>query len=262
VRSFIGARLARRLCINRYKTFQQPLHVYSASTGPQFDTPPGQRNPSLWDKVWDVFDVNETPYPKPGSFEKRYHLTPIKNEHSGKRRNTNPDDAFTVFELGTSPPSKEEEDPITIAPAKESSDTILNRILSRLEQQFDLIERCSKSLEHLAIRVDAIKERSSQRSSRSHSRASGRGENKQKNDVVPPQALESALNSREQRERKAGFQSIFNDDRAYVPPRTAPQTSDKRTARGANKATPISHPARIMLSILGCNANLNNLDKF
>ena len=114
-----------------------PPHLKSRTTGPQFVTPPGQRNPSLWDKVWDVFDINETPYPKPGSFEKRSHPTPIKNEHPGKRRNTNPDDAFTsrpVFELGTSPTSKKEEDPITIAPAKESSDSVLNRILSSLER--------------------------------------------------------------------------------------------------------------------------------
>ena len=115
--------------------------------------------------------------------------------------------AFTnrpVFELGTSPISKKEEDPITIAPAKESSDSVLNRILSSLERQSGSLEKMSvsidqqsKSLEHLTIRVDAIEERRSQRSSRSHSRASGRGETKQENDV-PAQALESALlNSRE-----------------------------------------------------------------
>jgi hypothetical protein len=214
--------------------------------------------------MWDIFDVNETPappYPKPGSFEKRSHTTPTKNQHRGKRRNTNPDDAFIkcpVFELGTFPSAKKEEDPITIVPAKESSDPILNRILSHLEQQSDSLEKPSfsidqqsKSLEHLAIRVDAIEERRSQRSSRSHSRPEARGENKQKKDV-PAQALESLLNSREQRERKVGFQSVFNDDPAYVPSRTAPQTSDKRTALGANKATPILRPTHIMPSILGC----------
>lgn len=83
-------------------------------------------------------------------------------------------------------------------------------------------------------------------------RVSGRGETKQENDV-PAQALESTLfNSRTQRERKAGFQSVFDDDPAYVPPRIVPprpvpHTLNKRTP-GADKATPILHPARIMCS--------------
>ena len=257
-----------------------PPHLKSRTTGPQFDTPPGQRNPSLWDKAWDVFDINETPYPKPGSFEKRSHPTPIKNEHPGKRRNTNPDDAFTsrpAFDFETSAVSKKEEDPISLAPAKEPSDPVLNSILSRLsgslEKMSISIDNQSKSLEQLTTRVDAIEERRSQRSSRSQSRASERGENKQQNDAVPAQALESALlNSREQRERKAGLQSVFNDDPAYVPPRTVPprtvpRTSNKRTTLDkkmleANKATPILHPTRIMPSIPGCYANLDDPGKF
>ena len=245
-----------------------PPHLKSRTTGPQFDTPPGQRNPSLWDKAWDVFDINETPYPKPGSFEKRSHPTPIKNEHPGKRRNTNPDDAFTsrpAFDFGTSTVSKKEEDPISLAPAKEPSDPVLNSILSRLsgslEKMSISIDNQSKSLEQLTTRVDAIEERRSQRSSRSQSRASGRGESRQPYDV-PAKALESALlNSREQRERKAGFQSIFDDDPAYVPPRTASHTLNRKTP-GAEKATPILRPTRFMPSIAGCYANPNDIGKF
>ena len=245
-----------------------PPHLKSRTTGPQFDTPPGQRNPSLWDKAWDVFDINETPYPKPGSFEKRSHPTPIKNEHPGKRRNTNPDDAFTsrpAFDFGTSTVSKKEEDPISLAPAKEPSDPVLNSILSRLsgslEKMSISIDNQSKSLEQLTTRVDAIEERRSQRSSRSQSRASGRGEIRQPYDV-PAKALESALlNSREQRERKAGFQSIFDDDPAYVPPRTASHTLNRKTP-GAEKATPILRPTRFMPSIAGCYANPNDIGKF
>lgn len=141
--------------------------------------------------MWDIEDVNETPaspFSKPRLFENRSHPTPIKNEHPGKRHNTNPDDTFIkcpVFELGTFLSTKKEEDPIIIVPVKVSSDPILNRIHSHPEQQSDSIEKLSvsinqqsKSLEHLIIRVDAIEECRSQRCSRSHSRASGRGENK------------------------------------------------------------------------------------
>ena len=123
------------------------------------------------------------------------------------------------------------------------------------------IDNQSKSLEQLTTRVDAIEERRSQRSSRSQSRASGRGENRQPYDV-PAQVLESALlNSREQRERKAGFQSIFDDDPAYVPPRTASHTLNRKTP-GAEKATPILRPTRFMPSIAGCYANPNDIGKF
>jgi hypothetical protein len=60
--------------------------------------------------------------------------------------------------------------------------------------------------------------------------------------------------------------NLFEDDPAYVPPRTVlPRTVshplNKRTP-GADKATPISHPTRIMPSILGCYANLDDPGKF
>jgi hypothetical protein len=260
-----------------------PPHLQGRNTGPQFITTPGQMNQSLWDKVWDVIDANviETPYPKSGSFEKRSHPTPIKNEHPGKRRNTNPDDAFTsrpVFESDAFTVAKKEDEHPIISKNRPNL-LILNRILSKLEQQSGSLEQLSKSLEkqsisidqqskfleHLTIRVDAIEERRSQRSSRSHSRASINGE-KQKNDV-PAQALESALlTSREERERKAGFQSVFDDDPAYVPPRTVPSRTVPRKLHKktpvADKATPILLPTRVMPSIPGCYANLDDPGKF
>jgi hypothetical protein len=121
--------------------------------GPLFDTPPGQRNSSIWDKMWDIEDVNETPaslFSKPGLFENRSHPTTIKNEHPGKRRNTNPDDTFIkypVFELRTFLSAKKEEDSIIIVPVKVSSDPILNRILSHPEQQSGSIEKLSVSID-------------------------------------------------------------------------------------------------------------------
>jgi hypothetical protein len=111
-----------------------PPHLQNRNTDPQFITTPGQRNQSLWNKVWDVIDANVIETPS--------HPTPIKNEHPGKRRNTNPDDAFTsrfVFESNVFTAAKKEHEHPVVS-EKEPSESILNRILSKLEQQSGSLE--------------------------------------------------------------------------------------------------------------------------
>jgi hypothetical protein len=103
---------------------------------------------------------------------------------------------------------------------KKLSNSILNNILSHLSDFLDKIfisiNNQFKSLDHLTIRINVIEEYHSKYNSRNYSFASKYNKNKQTNNISI-RALEFVfLNSRKQRERKAEFQSIFDDNSAYI----------------------------------------------
>ena len=241
----------------------------------------------------DIFEINDIPAPsqhrKSESFEKRTHSTPDKNEHPDKRRNTNSENVFDasprrpLLNLEKIPPAPPifpqqtratprdevdinpqhedddhvEEHQISVSP-KESSEPILDRILSLLERQ-------SKTLEQLNTRIDAIEESRSERSSRSQSRASEKARTKPRSENASTRALKTTLlHSREQRERKADLPSMSKDDDVPAPPKLAPYTFDKGVILEASRASrsPFLYPARIMPRAQGCYIRLEESGKF